>query len=102
MTKRKNKQQVVGSLIEQSEYSGWCVVNIHNEFIFNGDQFTINEAVKQYKVKNKPMRSKISKQWNNWENEAQMISILVVDNGEYLRFFDEKLKEVPTEFVTMS
>ena len=102
MTKRKTKQQVIDGLIEQSEKTDWCVVNIHNEFIFDGNQFTIRDVIKQYKVKSKPTKSKVNNQWNNWENEAEMTRILVIDNGDYLRFFDERLKEVSTEFIAMS
>jgi hypothetical protein len=53
----------------------------------------IGNSISQYTVTNKPKKNEKGS-WNNWSNDAQMDKILVVDDGEELRFFDEKFDEV--------
>lgn len=63
-------------------------VDIYNQFCYNDSIFQIDENLRQYKVK------KSSDGNEDWENEATMDSIIVVDDDEVLKFLDQNNKDI--------
>jgi len=79
---------------ENSKILEWCYVNTDNEFEFMNRTFTIDESVEQYKVHNK------AGEVYDYTNEAMMDKILVVvDNENKLRFYDQDLNEIDGSLV---
>lgn len=79
---------------ENSKILEWCYVNTDNEFEFMNRTFTIDESVEQYKVYNKAGEA------DDYTNEAMMDKILVVvDNENKLRFYDQDLNEIDGSLV---
>jgi hypothetical protein len=88
MAKKKlTQEEKIEQLIQESKYHSWCVVDTENVFAFNGFDFKIDSSVKQYIVKS--------------DNEAEMDSILCIDDGDSIRFFDQNLKELNEKFVEL-
>lgn len=98
MARKKSKATAIEEMLSSSVASQWCVVDIDNNFIFNGFGYSINDKVKQYIVLNKPAR-KENGQWNDWTNESQMTQVLCIDTSEEIRFYDENLSEISSEDV---
>jgi hypothetical protein len=92
MAKKKSKAVAIEELIIASHNAGWSIVDVDNNFTFDGNAYKIDDSVKQYTVLNKP--KKVNGVLNDWTNEAAMNMIFVVDTGDELRFFDENLAEV--------
>ena len=72
-------------------------VNISNEFSYKEDKFRLSPTLKQYEVKNFPVLS--DGKYNNWTNEAEMDSVIVIDNDGDMKFLDQNGKDV-TNHVT--
>lgn len=68
-------------------------VDINNEFKYKGNTYRISPLLKQYQVKNYPVKN-INGTYNNWTNECDMDSVIIVDNGESIKFLDQKGKDV--------
>lgn len=100
MAKKKSKSEAIEDVLKVASGYQRCVVDINNKFYYNGYGYVIDESVKQYVVLNKP--KKVGNVMNDWTNEAAMSTILVVDSGDELRFFDENLVEVSSEKVIPS
>ena len=98
MAKKKTKTSALDEVISNSVNSQWCIVNTENKFDFDTNTYNISESIKQYLVFNKPQIGKDGK-LNDWTNESSMTQVLVVDTGQELRFFDENLVEVQSEYV---
>lgn len=96
MARKKSKTNMIEELLQSAKNSQWCIVDIDNKFQFESNKFEINENVKQYLVLNKPSKNE-NGEYNNWTNEASMSQILVIDNGEEMRFFDENLIEISSD-----
>lgn len=94
MAKKKSKTSIVDELLESSVESQWCTVDTENKFVFDTNEYIIDESVKQYKVLNKAGVKN-----NDWTNESLMTRILYVDTNEEIRFFDENLVEVNSDLV---
>lgn len=91
MSKKKLSQnEKIDQLISKSKFHAWCVVDTENEFAFNGYEFRIHNTVKQYAVKDKGI-----------SNEAEMDSILCIDDEDSIRFFDQNLKELNESVVDL-
>ena len=79
---------------ENSKIVEWCYVDTDNEFKFMNRTFVIDESVEQYKVHNK------AGEVYDYTNEAIMDKILVVvDNENKLRFYDQDLNEIDGSLV---
>lgn len=91
MAKKKlSPLEKVEELVEKSQNHGWSIVNTENEFDFNGSTFKINESVVQYKVLSKGV-----------ENTSDMDSILCIDDGDEIKFFDQLYKEIGSHSVVL-
>lgn len=99
MAKRKTKTSSIEDQLANAIASGWCVVDTDNKFTFNSDDYLIDVNVKQYRVMNKA--SKVDGQLKSFTNDSLMSSILVIDNGDELKFFDENFKEVSSNLVRL-
>jgi hypothetical protein len=95
MAKKKSKESSIEELLQSSNISGWSIVDANNKFTFDGNEYIIDESVKQYTVLNKA--KKINGVWNDWTNEASMTTIFCIDTGDELKFFDENLVEVSND-----
>ncbi|MDH6674416.1 hypothetical protein M2277_005108 [Paenibacillus sp. LBL] len=71
----------------------WCIVDIENYFVFEGEKYCIDERLESYKVSNTPSDT------DDWTNESEMDSILCVKEGETLRFFDQNVEPILSEFI---
>jgi hypothetical protein len=102
MAKKKSPSIKIEELLSTSKTSQWCNVDVENKFKFfttHGEYvFKIDESVQQYLVLNKPKKDE-SGNWNDWTNDSAMERVLCVDDGNELRFFDEKLSEIGSDFV---
>lgn len=96
---RTNRIAKVEDHLVNAITSSWCVVDTENEFTFESDRYVIDRKVKQYEVLNKAVKT--NGEYNNFTNSAPMSSILVVDDGEELKFFDENFVEISNDLIKM-
>lgn len=71
-------------------------VDISNEFTYNNQKFRISPTLKQYEVKDYPVKA--NGKYNDWLNTADMDSVIVIDNVDEVKFLDQDGKDI-TKFV---
>lgn len=67
-------------------------VDIYNEFTFNNNTYKINPTLKQYEVSNFPILE--NGKYNNWTNNCEMDSVIIIENNEILRFIDQNGNDI--------
>lgn len=67
-------------------------VDISNELCYNEITYKISPNLKQYEVKNYPQLS--NDKYNDWTNECEMDSVIVIDNDGVLKFLDQNGKDI--------
>jgi len=65
-----------------------CNVDIYNIFIYKGSKYKICNSVDRYRVNNIPE-----------ENNAQMDTILVVEDRDIIWFLDEDMNKINNKFI---
>lgn len=70
-------------------------VDIYNEFCYNNRMFRINPNLKQYHVRNYPIRT--NGKYNHWTNDCDMDSIIVINNGYKLKFLDQNGTDITSD-----
>jgi hypothetical protein len=65
-----------------------CNVNIENVFIYKGNKYKICDSVDRYRVNNIPE-----------ENNAQMDTVLVVEDKDMIWFLDEEMNKIKSKFI---
>lgn len=62
-------------------------VDIANEFCYNNNRYRVSPNLKQYEVKNYP--HKTSGKYNEWTNECEMDSVIVIEQDSKIKFLDQ-------------
>lgn len=62
-------------------------VDINNELCYNDNSYRISPNLAQYQVKNYPIKT--NGKYNDWTNECDMDSVIVIDNGQSIKFLDQ-------------
>lgn len=68
-------------------------VDIENEFCYNNSRYKVSPKLIQYEVKNYP-NSDLSDNYNDWTNESEMDSVIIIDYGNKIEFLDQKGKNI--------
>lgn len=90
---RVSRMIEIESITKDSKASKWCTVDTDNYFEYEDQTLRIADIVEQYKVTNKAVYKSLS--WNDWTNDSVMDKILVVESIVGLKFYDQKLIEIP-------
>lgn len=69
-------------------------VDTTNEFSYKNVKYRISPVLKQYEVVNYPLIT--NGKYNNWTNESDMDSVIVIDNKGEIEFLDQDGKDITT------
>jgi hypothetical protein len=67
-------------------------VDINNELCYNGIRYRVSPNLKQYEVKNYPIKT--NDKYNEWTNECEMDSVIVIDKGDTIKFLDQNGQDI--------
>lgn len=70
-------------------------VDINNELCYNNNSYRVSPNLKQYEVKNYPLDT--SGKYNEWTNECDMDSVVIIDNGKSIKFLDQNGLDITSD-----
>lgn len=67
-------------------------IDIYNQFCYNMTNYRVCPTLKQYEVKNYPIKT--NDKYNEWTNCCEMDSVIVIDNNGVVKFLDQNGKDI--------